>query len=261
MTSDVEQSSSAPPQRKKEDETRMKAVILAAGKGTRLADLTRERPKPMVDVGGKPCLERIIEALVQASVTEIVVVTGYMASAIESYFGDGANFGVTITYVHQHVQDGTGSAVHLTRAAVGHSSFLMTYGDVLMPEENYLGMVNSFRQKPCAALLGVNWVDDPYKGAAVYFDADNTVERIVEKPPQGTSKTNWNNAGIYVFDPVIYEYTAQLRISQRGEYELPDAIQAMQKGGLFIRAYQLQGYWKDIGTPEDLKKAGELFQA
>lgn len=239
----------------------MKAVILAAGKGTRLADLTKERPKPMVDVGGKPCLERIIGALLKASVTEMVIVTGYMAQVIEAYFGDGSKFGVTITYVNQKVQDGTGSAVHITKDAVGKSSFLMTYGDIIMPEENYLGMVEFFHQNPCMALMGVNWVNDPYKGAAVYFNDDNVVERIIEKPAQGTSTTNWNNAGIYVFNPVIYEYTAKLRLSQRGEYELPDAIQAMQKDGHLIRAYSLEGYWKDIGTPEDLKQAGKLFKA
>ncbi len=239
----------------------MKAVILAAGKGTRLAGLTKERPKPMVDVGGKPCLERIITALRYTGIVEIVIVTGYMSTAIEEHFAEGAAFGVNITYVRQQQQDGTGSAVHITQAAVGPSPFLMTYGDVLMPDSNYQGMVQRFAAQPCAALMGVNWVDDPYKGAAVYMGVDDVVERIVEKPPQGTATTHWNNAGTYVFSPVVYEYTARLQRSPRGEYELPDAIQAMQSNGLLIRAYRLQGYWKDIGTPEDLRQAGELFNA
>lgn len=238
----------------------MKAVILAAGKGTRLADLTKARPKPMVDVAGRPCLERIISALRQAGVDDMVIVTGYMADVIKSYFGDGASFGVKITYVHQNVVDGTGSAVHITRAAVGDTPFIMTYGDVLMPEQNYTGMVASFQAHPCAALMAINWVEDPYKGAAVYTNENDVVERIEEKPPQGTAATNWNNAGMYVFDPIVYDYTAHLQLSQRGEYELPDALQAMQRAGLLIRAYRLQGYWKDIGTPEDLLQAGKLLK-
>jgi NDP-sugar pyrophosphorylase family protein len=239
---------------------KVKAVILAAGKGTRLAELTRTKPKPMVEVGDKPALERIILALSKVGVHDFVIVVGYLSEVVEQYFGDGTPWGVNIRYVKQEVPDGTGSALHLTKDAVGDNPFFMTYGDILVPASNYAGMIQTFEQTKSRAILGLNWIDDPYKGAAVYLGPDNRVERIIEKPPKGTSTTNWNNAGMYVFDPVIFEYTARLRPSARGEYELPDAIQAMLSDGLDIRGYPLEGYWRDIGTPQDVEAAQELFK-
>jgi NDP-sugar pyrophosphorylase family protein len=238
----------------------VKAVILAAGRGTRLAELTRTRPKPMVTVGDKPCLERIVCALSEAGVREFVVVTGYLAEVVERFFGDGSPWGVSIRYVRQPVPDGTGSALHLTKDSVGDSAFFMTYGDILVPASNYAGMIRTFEETKGNAILGLNWVDDPYRGAAVYLAPDNRVQEIKEKPPKGTSSTNWNNAGMYVFDPVVFEYTARLRPSARGEFELPDAIQAMLAAGLDVRGYPLAGYWRDIGTPEDVQAAGKLFK-
>ncbi|HHT26661.1 MAG TPA: nucleotidyltransferase family protein [Firmicutes bacterium] len=236
----------------------MKAVILAAGRGTRLAELTKEVPKPMVPIGGRPCLARIITALHATGIGEIVIVTGYRADVIKAYFGDGAQMGVNITYVDQSVQSGTGSALHITRETVGDSSFVMTYGDILVPEENYAQMAQVFQKLRPQALLGLNWVEDPYRGAAVYLAENNRVAKIVEKPPQGTATTHWNNAGVFVFDPIIYQYTETLQLSPRGEYELPDAIQAMLQAGLAVYGYPLQGYWKDIGTPEDVRAAHRL---
>jgi dTDP-glucose pyrophosphorylase len=182
-----------------------------------------------------------------------------MANVIQDYFGDGSKFGIRTTYIHQEVQTGTGSALHLTRDAVGDSPFVMTYGDILVPEINYYGIVSTYQKLKCQALIGLNWVDDPYRGAAVYLAADNRVERIEEKPPKGTATTHWNNAGVFVFDPVLFEYTAQLKLSPRGEYELPDAIQAMLSQKLPVYGYPLEGYWKDIGTPEDVNAAQHLF--
>ena len=137
----------------------------------------------------------------------------------------------------------------------------MTYGDILVPGHNYTGMLQVFEETKCGVVISVNWVQDPYRGAAVYLGSDSQVVRIEEKPPKGTATTNWNNAGIYVFDPVIFEYTARLTPSARGEYELPDAIQAMLSDGLDARGYPLDGFWTDIGTPEDVKAAAELFDS
>ncbi|HHW10651.1 MAG TPA: nucleotidyltransferase family protein [Firmicutes bacterium] len=240
----------------------MKAVIPAAGKGTRLAGLTLERPKAMVPVHDKPCLEHIINALSQAGIKEIIIITGHLSECIESYFKDGSAWGVQITYVRQDMEGkyGTGYAVHLTADLVGDSPFLMTYGDVLVPFENYSGIVERYRERPVDALIGVNWVEDPYKGAAVYVDEEGKVVKIIEKPPKGTAGTHWNNAGVIIFSPVVFEYTAQLTPSERGEYELTEAIQRMHGDRREIHAYFLQGYWRDIGTPADLQAAGEMLR-
>src|SRR5437867_2874426 len=110
----------------------MKAVILAAGKGTRMRDLTNELPKPMLAVHGRPILEHTIEGLKTTGLREIFIVTGFHAEVIEDYFRDGAKWGVRIAYGRQIVQDGTGKAPELAKQFVGVSPFLLTYGDILV---------------------------------------------------------------------------------------------------------------------------------
>jgi NDP-sugar pyrophosphorylase family protein len=237
----------------------VKAVILAAGKGTRLRQLTANRPKPMVKVGNSTALERIMGGIAQAGIREFVLVVGYRKEVIERYFGDGARFGVKIHYVHQQVQNGTGSAVHLTREVVGEEPFLLSFGDIIVPPDNYQAMTAAY-SSGADAVLALNWVADPYKGAAVYLDENDVVKEIVEKPPKGTAKTNWNNAGIFLFSPLIFQYTAALTPSVRGEYELPQAIGQMIADGRKVIGLKLQGYWGDIGTPEELEQMQHIVQ-
>src|ERR1051326_1907216 len=109
----------------------MKAVVLAAGKGTRMKELTQELPKPMLTGRGKPILENIVTGLVGSGIREIFVVTGYRAETIENYFGDGSKWGIRIWYGRQEVQNGTGKAPEVAQAFVGTSPFLLTYGDIL----------------------------------------------------------------------------------------------------------------------------------
>src|SRR6266545_2020954 len=110
----------------------MKAVILAAGKGTRMRELTNELPKPMLKVQGRPILEHIVAGIVSAGVREIFIVTGFRADVIESHFGDGAKWNVRIAYGRQVVQDGTGKAPEVAKEFVASSPFILTYGDILV---------------------------------------------------------------------------------------------------------------------------------
>src|SRR4051794_22579110 len=119
----------------------MKAVILAAGKGTRMKELTNEVPKPMLKAKGKPILEQIIEGIVAAGVSEIFIVTGFRAEAIEGYFGNGSKWNTRIAYGRQAIQDGTGKAPELAKDFVGNSPFLLTYGDILVKPETYPQMI------------------------------------------------------------------------------------------------------------------------
>lgn len=238
----------------------MKAVILAAGKGTRLRELTAEKPKPMVKVGDSTALERIVLGIREAGIHEFVFVVGYRKEVIEEYFGTGEKLGINISYVHQQKQTGTGSAVHLAKEAVGEEPFLLSFGDIIIPQANYKAMVETYRQTAADGILALNWVEDPYQGAAVYIDEKQQVERIEEKPPQGTATTNWNNAGVFLFSPLIFEYTEALTPSSRGEYELPEAISNMIADGRKVMGVKLEGYWGDIGTPGDLEKMQTVVQ-
>jgi len=221
--------------------------------------LTAATPKPLLGVAGRPILEHIVAGLAAAGARELVVVTGYLGEQIERHFGDGGRFGVSIAYRRQERTDGTGGALLLARDLLGDGPFLLSWGDILVEPGLYRRMVERFAALPCDVLLSVNPVDDPWRGGAVYVDDAWRVERIVEKPARGTSTTRWNNAGVFVFSPLVLDYTARLEPSPRGEYELPQAIARMVADGRDVRAIAVGDFWSDVGTPEDLEAVQGAF--
>lgn len=233
----------------------MKALLLAAGRGTRLGALTAETPKPMLAIGGVPMIERIMTGISrQTGITQFVLVTGYRADVVENYFGDGAKWGWQMEYVHQAEQKGLGHAIHCAHAQLSDAAFFMTYGDIMIDPVNYGRAVQTYqasKNDKLAAVVGLNWVQDPWAGAAVYVDANDVIERMEEKPPRGTATTHWNNAGLFVFEPLLFDYTAKLKPSPRGELELPDALTAMLGDGYTLQGMPVTGAWRDVGTPED----------
>lgn len=242
----------------------MKAVILAAGKGTRMRDLTNEVPKPMLRVQGKPILEHILEGILAAGIREVFFVTGFRAEAIETYFGDGARWNAHIATGRQVVQDGTGKAPEPAKAFVGSSPFLLTYGDILVKPDTYKRMVARFHESRYAGVITVTAGQDLTKGAVNFFDDQFCLKDLVEKPSQGQLEhfrregwlnpgaPAWYNAGIYIFKPLVFEFIARLEKSPRGEYELTDAIRAMAAAGQRIAGLEIEGRWVDVRDPEVL---------
>jgi dTDP-glucose pyrophosphorylase len=230
-----------------------KAAILAAGRGTRMKELTDELPKPMVAVKGKPILESIVRGLVANGVKEILIVIGYRKEVITDYFGDGSAFGCEIGYVEQVVQDGTGRVVELAKDFAGDDPFILSYGDILVPAESYAPLVDFTNVD---GKLTVKIDEDVRKGGAVFIE-DGLVTNLIEKPADDQPTSPYYNAGIYVFSPVIFEYTAELTLSPRGEYELTDAIAAQVRDGLRIEAVELSGDWADVRDPEVLRELNE----
>ncbi len=237
----------------------MKGVVLAAGKGTRMKELTKDRPKPMIETGKRKIILHIFDYLKKAGISELVIVTGYYANLIEDQFQDGSAYGLRIRYIHQEVLDGTGSATLLTEPYVGQESFYLTYGDIMAAVENYPRLIEFYKKFSCDGVISVCEVEDPYRGAAVYVDQNLKVEKIIEKPAAGSSTTRWNNAGIYIFRPKIFEYLKKIKKSPRGEYELPDAFTAMMRDGYTYRAFPITGYWGDLGTPEDVERMNQIL--
>jgi dTDP-glucose pyrophosphorylase len=229
-----------------------KAVLLAAGRGTRMRELTQELPKPMLQVRGKPVLQHIIEGLRDASLTDILVVVGWHADAVCDFFGDGSKFGVLIQYATQIVQDGTGKVVELARAFVGPDPFVLSYGDILIAPENY--------PRICAALAGAEAVvsvkrnEDVTQGGAVFVNDNFELIDLREKPKPGEPTSPWYNAGIYAFRLSIFDYIAKLERSPRGEYELTDAIRNLALDGNKVQALELVGDWADVRDPEILAR-------
>lgn len=242
----------------------MKAVILAAGKGTRMRELTQELPKPMLPVQGRPILEHIVSGLVENGIQDICIVTGWKAEVVEGHFGDGSRVGARITYRRQLVQDGTGKAPEVARDFVGSDDFLLTYGDILVRPDTYRRMLERWRSGNFSGLITVTAGEDVTKGGLNFFNDRFELIRLVEKPSPAQvealradgwlkpGQPAWYNAGIYLFRPSVYDFTARLQKSPRGEYELTDAIIAMIESGNTIAGLQIEGRWVDVRDPEVL---------
>ncbi|MCX6590675.1 MAG: nucleotidyltransferase family protein [Acidobacteria bacterium] len=225
-----------------------KAVILAAGRGTRMKSLTDDLPKPMLPLKGRPILDYLTDRLRGAGFTEFGVVIGYRAEVVEAHFAGRPE----IHFVRQEVIDGTARATLLCREFVGGEDFLFTFGDILTETADYAAM--RAKLKPGVdAVAAVRHVPDPWQGAAVY-EQDGVVTRIIEKPPQGTSTTHWNSAGVYCFRAAVFDELAKVPKSPRGEYELTSAVEALVAQGRVV-IHALEGIWRDIGRPEDLEAA------
>lgn len=229
----------------------MKAVILAAGKGTRMGDLTSHTPKPMKEVAGKPLLEHIITGLRdEAGIRDIFIVTGWCGHVIRDYFGDGARWNVNVAYGEQVVQDGTGKAPELAKEWVAQDHFLFTYGDILLDQaSDYKHLVDACRED---GVIAVKDGEDLTKGGAVVLDNEDFMIDLVEKGSGPAPANAFYNAGIYIMPPEIFEFTAKLEKSPRGEYEFTDALKAFVKSGARLRGVTLQGGWADVRNPSVL---------
>ena len=242
----------------------MKAIILAAGKGTRMGSLTEETPKPMLRVEGKPILEHILGGLRQAGIVDICLITGWKAEVIEQHLGDGSALGVNLQYRQQTLQDGTGRAALPARDFVGKDDFLLTYGDILVRPETYHQMVQRFSTAAFDGLLTVTEGEDVTQGGINFFDDTFCLTKLVEKPSleqlealrrEGVLKPGdpiYYNAGIYVFTPQAFDRMQALTPSPRGEYELTDAISATIELGGRMAGLKIEGRWVDVRDPEVL---------
>src|SRR6266542_197891 len=208
-----------------------KAVILAAGRGTRMRELTAEVPKPMIKVRGKPVLQHIIEGLRDAGIRKSLIVVGYRADAVRDFFGDGSRHNISIQYATQTVQDGTGRVVDLACDFVGDNPFILSYGDILVDPANYKRVID-LREKPKPG-EAQRWSELSQHAVPFY------------------------NAGLYAFRPSIFEFSAKLKLSPRGEYELTDAIRDLAHSGNKVKAVELTGEWADVRDPEVLARLNQ----
>ncbi len=233
-----------------------KAVLLAAGRGTRMREMTADLPKPMLEVRGKPVLQHIVEGLRDAGITDFLIIVGYRADAVQNFFGDGSRYKIDIQYATQTVQDGTGRVVELAKNFVANAPFILGYGDILVASDNYKRVVDL--PNDVDALISVTHGEDVSKGGAVFVNERMEMFDLREKPKPGEPTSQWYNAGLYAFRPNIFDFTAKLKPSSRGEYELTDAIRELAQSGKKVQALELTGNWADVRDPEVLAKLNQL---
>ncbi|WP_102128609.1 glucose-1-phosphate thymidylyltransferase [Deinococcus planocerae] len=232
----------------------MKAIIPAAGLGTRLRPLTFTRPKPVLRVAGQPIIRHATRTLVEAGITEIGVI---VSEVTREEIGDALRKveGVSVTLIDQHEQLGLGHAVMMAREWVGGDDFCVYLGDNLF-EFGARPFVERFRQERPAALIALVEVPDPTAFGVAQLDGER-ITRLVEKPKNPPS--NLAVAGLYCFTPEVFEILEHLPPSSRGEYEITDAIQGLIDRGGAVLGQRVEGWWKDTGRPLDLLDANRLL--
>ena len=234
----------------------MKAVILCAGLGNRLKPYTEEVQKTMLRVHGKPFLEYIIDGISYAGFRDIILVVGYRKEQIIDYFKTGKKWSVNIEYLEQKELNGTGGALLLCEKSIPDSHFFLTWGDTLVPYEIYKTVHNTYQNENLDFILVANYTEDPYLGAAVYCD-DLFCTNLVEKPLRGSSKTNLNNCGVFIFSNEIFEVLKTLAPSERDEIEVPDALlKGMKERNWKVRTIKMlpNQFKGDIGAKEKYER-------
>jgi glucose-1-phosphate thymidylyltransferase len=234
----------------------MQAVVLAAGQGTRLRPLTDDKPKGMVEVDGKPILTHCFEQLVDLGAEELLVVVGYKKEVIISHYDDEFQ-GVPITYAHQREQKGLAHAL-LTVEEHIDGDFMLMLGDNIF-EANLQDVLNRQREDRADAAFLVEEV--PWEEASRYGVCDTNkygeIVDVVEKPDDPPS--NLVMTGFYTFTPAILHACHLVQPSNRGEYEISDAVDLLIKSGRTIDAIRMDGWRMDVGYPEDRDRAEELL--
>lgn len=218
-----------------------KALVLAAGRGTRLQPVTLDTSKCMLPLIGKPILWHIIKALADSGIEDINIIVGYKKEKIIEYFGDGSRLFVKIKYIEQSRRDGTAHAIGLSDF---DDDFLVLNGDTLVDTEDIQKIIESHDDN--AATLGARQVDEPSQYGILVVE-NGRVTSIVEKPKKPIS--NLANAGLYAFSPKIYDAIKGTEKSERGEYEITSSIEKLIEAGETVGAVELTGLWSDIGNP------------
>lgn len=233
----------------------MKGLILSGGKGTRLYPLTYTRAKQLIPVANKPVLVRVIEAIREAGVRELGIVVGPTATEIEDALGDGAQWDVELSYIHQASPDGLAHAVKISRDFLRDDPFVMFLGDNVI-QGGISSLIRDFADNRWNSQIVLKEVENPSAYGVAQMRTDGSIEQLIEKPASPPS--NLALVGIYMFDRHIFEAVDAIRPSARGEYEITDAIQWLIDHGYSVFPHIHRGWWIDTGKPTDMLDANSF---
>ena len=234
----------------------MKALVLAAGKGTRLKPLTNTVQKHILPVGNKPILFHVLDYIKEAGIKDIgIVVSPDSGPYIEEAIGTGSEWGGKITFIVQPEPLGLAHAVKVAQGFLDDSPFLMLLGDNLI-QEGVKGFLGEFHASNSDASILLKEVPDPRDFGVAELDSSGRVVHVVEKPKK--PKSNLVVIGVYLFTAEIHKAIAQTKPSWRGELEITDAIQKLLEMGKEVRSHLVRGWWLDIGSNEGLIEANRV---
>ena len=222
-------------------------VIMAGGLGSRLKELTRETPKPMLHVGSRPLLETILRSFAEQGFRRFYLAVNYKAEQIEAHFGDGSTFGVQVEYLREQKRMGTAGALSLLPQAPAHP-LIVTNAD-LLTKENYGDMVDLHKASGANATMGVREFEMQVPFGVVR-ELNGLIQAIEEKPIQRFVVS----AGMYVLSPQVLEW-----VPHDTCLDMPTLFETLVEKGLRARCHQVDGYWLDIGRPADYERANSDF--
>ena len=233
----------------------MRALVLSGGEGSRLRPITSTNAKQLIPVAGTPILFQALEAIAEAGITEVGVVTGATGDEVREAVGDGSRWGLDVTFIPQAAPLGIAHAVMTAEGFLRGEPFLLYLGDNVL-----LGgvarFVEEFQRSDADAHILLARVPEPEHFGVAVLEGDRVL-RLVEKPTEHLSDLAL--VGVYLFRGSVLDACSTLEPSWRGEYEITEAIQWLLDSGREVRAEMVSGYWKDTGRPEDLLEANRMM--
>ena len=214
---------------------------MAGGEGTRLRPLTSNQPKPMLPLANRPMMEHVIRLLKEHGFDDIVVTLAFMPHAIRTYFGDGSEFGVNLSYATEESPLGTAGSVRNARDKLDEP-FLVISGDVLT-DIDLSAIVAFHEERGALATIGLKAMDNPLDFGIVIIKDDGTIDRFLEKPTWGQVFSDTVNTGIYVLQPEIFEHVPEGKVDWS-----EDVFPALLAAGKPLYGFVAEGYWEDVGT-------------
>lgn len=227
----------------------MKAVVLAGGKGRRLEPYTRIIPKPLMPVGEKPILEILLRQMKSAGITDVTLTVGYLADLLRLFFQNGEHLGLNITYAYEKTPMGTSGGLSNVTGLV--DTFLVTNGDVLTTL-NLKELIAFHRSQGAIATIASHRRKVKIDLGVIQTDGDYQVTGYLEKPDYEYLVS----MGIYVFEPHILDY-----IPKNQYLDFPDLVLRLLAAGEKVCGYEFDGYWEDLGRPDDYERATLDFEA
>src|SRR3954454_25401365 len=228
----------------------MRAVVMAGGEGTRLRPMTANQPKPLLPVVNRPIMEHVLRLLKRHGFDETVVTVQFLASLVRTYFGDGDELGMHLSYATEEKPLGTAGSVKNAETALKDDSFLVISGDALTDID--LGaVVRAHKDRNALVTVCLKRVPDPLEFGIVITDEDERIERFLEKPTWGQVFSDTVNTGIYVMEPEVFDHVEPGAIVDWSGDVFPELV----KAGAPVYGYVAEGYWEDVGTHESYLRA------
>ena len=225
----------------------MKAVVLAGGKGSRLAPYTRILPKPLMPIDDLPILEVILLQMRAAGIHDVILTVGHLSELLRAFFQDGSQLGINISYSYEQCPLGTAGPVALVDGLT--ETFLVTNGDVLTTL-NLRDLIRFHREQNAIATIASHCRQSKIDLGVIQKDGDCRITGYVEKPVYDFLVS----MGIYIFEPAVLPY-----IVPGERLDFPDLVHKLLAAGERVVAYEFDGYWEDLGRPDDYERASKDF--